>query len=208
MSQIITQVLNLGIQLLIAVLVWRYYREKNFSIYQKYSTFGPRFWTGSVDTCVMWPVGFLAGILLALELPSAVGVVLVVAGNLAWLFYTVIMHAKYGQTYGKMICKVRVVDFGTERPISFRQALLREGIPIAVSLGIVSYEIYAIGAGELSGAAVARGEIVKNPAFWVLATLPGLWFFAEVLTMLTNDKRRALHDIIAGTVVIRTNAIG
>jgi hypothetical protein len=35
--------------------------------------------------------------------------------------------------------------------------------------------------------------------------LPALWFFAEVLTMLTNEKRRALHDFIAGTVVIRTN---
>lgn len=35
--------------------------------------------------------------------------------------------------------------------------------------------------------------------------LPSLWFVAEVLTMLTNEKRRALHDFIAGTVVVRTN---
>jgi uncharacterized RDD family membrane protein YckC len=32
-----------------------------------------------------------------------------------------------------------------------------------------------------------------------------LWFLAEVLTMFTNRKRRALHDFIAGTVVVRTN---
>jgi uncharacterized RDD family membrane protein YckC len=31
------------------------------------------------------------------------------------------------------------------------------------------------------------------------------WFLAEVITMLTNEKRRALHDFLAGTVVIRTN---
>jgi uncharacterized RDD family membrane protein YckC len=29
------------------------------------------------------------------------------------------------------------------------------------------------------------------------------WFLVEIITMLTNDKRRALHDFIAGTVVIR-----
>jgi len=28
------------------------------------------------------------------------------------------------------------------------------------------------------------------------------WFILEVITMLTNSKRRALHDWIAGTVVV------
>ncbi len=206
MNQTIQQIINLAIQLLIAVLVWRYYREKNYAISRKYSTFGPRFWTGSVDSCVMWPISFFAFMLMALQLPSAIGVMLVITQNLAWLFYTVIMHAKYGQTYGKMVCKVRVVDFGTEGAISFRQACLREGIPIAVSLGIIGYEIYAISTGALSTAAIAKGEIAKNRAFWILAILPLLWFIAEAVTMLTNEKRRALHDYIAGTVVVRTNA--
>jgi uncharacterized RDD family membrane protein YckC len=39
------------------------------------------------------------------------------------------------------------------------------------------------------------------PAFMVYAG--GLWFLAEVVTMLTNEKRRALHDWIAGSVVVR-----
>jgi uncharacterized RDD family membrane protein YckC len=32
------------------------------------------------------------------------------------------------------------------------------------------------------------------------------WFITEVVTMLTNKKRRALHDFIANTVVINSNA--
>ncbi|MFL6232502.1 MAG: hypothetical protein ACJ76N_05155 [Thermoanaerobaculia bacterium] len=37
-----------------------------------------------------------------------------------------------------------------------------------------------------------------------LLTLAGLaWFLLEVTTALTNRKRRALHDLIAGTVVVR-----
>ena len=31
-----------------------------------------------------------------------------------------------------------------------------------------------------------------------------LWFVVEFATLLTNAKRRALHDFIAATVVIRT----
>jgi hypothetical protein len=30
------------------------------------------------------------------------------------------------------------------------------------------------------------------------------WTFSEVLVMLTNKRRRALHDFIAGTLVVRT----
>lgn len=45
--------------------------------------------------------------------------------------------------------------------------------------------------------------LAANKAFWILTALPSLWFVAEVLTMLTNEKRRALHDFIAGTVVIK-----
>ena len=44
-----------------------------------------------------------------------------------------------------------------------------------------------------------------------ITSLPGLilayaslgWFLLEVVTMLTNSKRRAIHDLIAKTVVLR-----
>lgn len=192
------QIAFLVTQVLVALLVWRYYRTRIFPLSMKYSTFGPRFWTGTVDSCVLWPIGFAAFILQARELPPAVFMAISIAGNLIWLLYTVIMHAKYGQTYGKMACKVRVIDFKTEGPISYRQAFLREGIPIAFCLGLVFYEIYAIFSGALSQ------ESMQVPVS-LLSTLQQLWFVAEVITMLTNEKRRALHDFIAGTVVVRTN---
>jgi uncharacterized RDD family membrane protein YckC len=206
MNQVIIQICILAVQLLPAVLVWQYYRKKNYSISQKYSTFGPRFWTGWVDGCVLWPISFVVSILIALELPSTIGAILFSTQYLACWFYTVIMHAKYGQTFGKMVCKIKVVDFGTEGAISIRQACLREGIPIAVSLGILGYQIYAISTGGLSLDAIAKGQMPKDRAYLVLAKLPILWGVAEAVTMLSNKKRRALHDYIAGTVVVRTNA--
>lgn len=34
------------------------------------------------------------------------------------------------------------------------------------------------------------------------------WWVAECVTMLTNDKRRAVHGFFAGTVVVRTDIEG
>jgi uncharacterized RDD family membrane protein YckC len=205
MTTIITQFVGLLFQAFFAWLVWRYYKDKKYTPGHKYDTFGPRFWTGTVDACVMWPIGFVFSLLFLMSFPPVIGAALLVAQNILWLAYTVVMHGKYGQTVGKMACKVKVVDYATEGAISFLQAFLREGIPIIISLGIVAYEFFIVATGRISTEAIAKGEIVKTAAFWWLSVLPLIWFLAEIATMLTNDKRRALHDFIAGTVAIRTN---
>jgi uncharacterized RDD family membrane protein YckC len=205
MHEYTAQLYSLGIHLLLALAVWWHYRRSSYPLTRKYDTFGPRFCTGFVDTVVLAPIGFGASWLLFLEPPTAIAAVVIVGRDLLWLAYTVLLHAKYGQTVGKRVCYVKVVDFRTEGPVTFRQAALRESIPLVLSLGLVVYQIYALSRGLLSPAAIGQGKIAESPAFWLLTALPLLWFLAEVITMLTNEKRRALHDYLAGTVVLRTN---
>lgn len=143
--------------------------------------------------------------LLYFGLPKMLAAAVVLLGDVSWLFYTVIFHACYGQTVGKMVTRVRVVDFLTEGAISWRQAWLREGIPMALSVGLIACEVYLVLTGEVSQRDLADGRAFANGPFLLLDLLPSVWFIAEVVTMMTNDKRRALHDLIAGTVVIRTN---
>jgi len=203
---VMRQITTLAATLLVAVLVWDYYKKKQFPLEKRYRTFGPRFWTGSVDSCVLLPFTTTISVLLSLEIPGVLVAMLVIIENLAWLVYTVTMHARYGQTIGKMVTKVRVVDFRTEGRISWRQAWIREGIPLFLSVGLVGYQVYGIVSGRSTeGAFESGGAFDNNKGFWLLTAIPGIWFFAEVLTMLTNEKRRALHDFIAGTVVVRTN---
>ncbi|PKN59928.1 MAG: hypothetical protein CVU53_05735 [Deltaproteobacteria bacterium HGW-Deltaproteobacteria-11] len=205
-KEILHHLTNLGIELLIAFIVWRYYKQKTFSFKERYLTFWPRFWTGGVDSCILWPAVLTTTVLLAYNVPRILAALILIIESLSWLIYTVVMHARYGQTVGKMVTKVRVVDFRTEGSISWRQAWLREGIPMILSLGLLGWEIFLILSGDVKPSAIASGEaLVTHKTFWLMTLLPGLWFVAEVLTMLTNNKRRALHDFIAGTVVIRTN---
>jgi len=40
-----------------------------------------------------------------------------------------------------------------------------------------------------------------NAFYWIFAAACWVWVLAEVITLLANPKRRAVHDFIAGTVV-------
>ena len=91
------------------------------------------------------------------------------------------------------------MDLSELRIPSWRQALLREiGTVVPSTCGLV-YFIYLVLAKKYTMAASLEN-------YWPLAALGFLnvgWFVLEITTMLANQKRRALHDLIAGTVVIR-----
>ena len=158
-----------------------------------------------MDDCVKWPLGFVVGMLLLWQSSPVFSTVLSLVSYAVGITYTVWMHARYGQTVGKMVCKVRVVNHLTEGPISVRQAVLRECIPHVANLGLWGYMLYLTGSGTLIGEKWEHPERVMNwQTFGVLAVIPALWFLAEVVTVFSNRKRRALHDLIAGTVVVRT----
>ncbi len=96
--------------------------------------------------------------------------------------------------------KVSVVDVSEEKGLSLMQALLRDSIPLFIQvLILIKLVILTIKIGYYSEIDIAQESLMLS---YVSLT----WFIIEVVTMLTNKKRRALHDFIAKTVVINTNA--
>jgi uncharacterized RDD family membrane protein YckC len=202
---LVSRLIELGPTLVVTFLVLSHYQDTSVPSTNRYSTFAPRFWAAFVDGCVLWPVGFIAATILYLETPRLLAAVALFVEGFAWIVYTVLMHARYGQTLGKMGTKVRVVDVRTEGKITLRQAWLREAIPAVLALGLVGCQLFTLAMSEVPPSAIGKGEdLLGDASLWVLS-LPLFWYLAELLTMLTNKKRRALHDFIAGTVVIRTN---
>lgn len=182
---------TLAFLVLVAALVYNYYKKRITSQSERYSTFGPRFWAPSIDAVVLWPFTTLLPFIILYFVPSAY-VALSVLTTLAFYAYTIYFNANFGGTVGKSKCHIRVVDAKTEEEIGYKQALLRDSIPLVLS--IILY----------SNALSQEGERIANSeAFLIVPAIMGIWFIAEILTMLTNEKRRALHDLIAGTVVIR-----
>jgi len=121
----------------------------------------------------------------------------------AWIAYRVLAHGLWGQTLGKKICKVKVVDLSGQR-LSMRQAFLREIVPIVLDLASLVYVILNLDAYEriLMGGEPNVRLATAGTVYFVVVTI---WWVAQIATMRLNDKRRAIHDYIAGSVVLRLN---
>ena len=107
------------------------------------------------------------------------------------------MHGAYGQTLGKMITSVKVLDL-SENKLSYKQAALRDIVPL-LDWPIGIYGSYQASFGGLGFAE----EFTSLPMIIYFSILFG-WALLEIITMLFNKKRSAIHDFIAGSVVVKT----
>ena len=196
-TNIIFELFGLFISLVISFIAINHFSNNRYSTVLKYHTFWPRFWSPTIDGVVLWPLTTL--------LPMMFYKVVDVPLNRLWLVsavvtviqfsYAILMNGRYGGTIGKLQCNLRILDSKTEAPITYRQALIRDAIPLILILALCVYS--TTGASNIEDMTLA---------LWITGAF-GVWFLAEILTMFTNAKRRALHDFIAGTVVVRTNIV-
>ncbi|GJQ61006.1 MAG: hypothetical protein SCALA702_00590 [Melioribacteraceae bacterium] len=208
----VSSILTLIVFIVISAIISSVFNKDKKPLTEKYHTFWPRFWSPFIDGMILYPITIIVSIIyLNVELTVIVYLLLSLIDHTAVYIYTIYYHGKYGHTIGKKVCNLKVVDNQTEAPISYMQALKREIVPIillvialfSLSLNFESYFalIDPTKMNELQTGPMMVWTMVVGGVFL-------FWFLAEVLTMLTNDKRRALHDMIAGTVVVRTNLIG
>lgn len=163
----------------------------------KYSTFWPRFFAALIDTLIFIPVGSIYSYAFSHSTSVPLLILACVVNSSALLLYQIWMHGRFGQTLGKMVCKVVVLDV-LERPLSMRQAVLRDIFSVILLPVGLLIDIPLV----IQGVNVS---VSTNPTTmdWVLGYSASIWLVVEIVSMLTNKKRRAVHDFIAGSVVIR-----
>jgi uncharacterized RDD family membrane protein YckC len=167
---------------------------------QKYNTFWPRFWAVLVDSLIFLPIGILDNYLNSAERGLFILIVWAIVSHTVYWLYSVILHARYGQTLGKRVMRVKVLDFNEERLPTLRQAFIRDINYIFLYTFSLGYFIYLVFTGQNT----SETEATSLPDQIMIWAAFG-WFLLEIITMATNDKRRAFHDYIAKTVVVRTN---
>ena len=163
------------------------------SVNLKYRTFWPRVWAGLIDSAVFLPLS-LADTWVWATLPASPLLVLwFVAVSFSFVAYTTLLHGFFGQTIGKRVTRVKVLDV-SESKLSMKQAVLRESVYVVLILYGLVIDLPTVASGQ-------------NPyAHLVSAYASLVWFLLEILTMLSNAKRRAIHDLIARSVVVRLSA--
>lgn len=167
--------------------------------FDRYSTFGARFVASIIDFVVLSTISYFL-----LQIATKAGDNLLTAvemtEHIQYVAYSVFFHGLFGQTLGKMATKIKVVDVETEDAINFRQAVIRDSIPIIASvlLGLMIIYIQFNPGGEQDVLLVSYALIAVSFVYMI-------WHLLEIITMLFNEKRRAIHDFMAGTVVVHTN---
>lgn len=123
--------------------------------------------------------------------------------------YFAVLHAKYGKTLGKLVFQIKVVDHESFHLISINKALLRVVFPILIAGVLILAQVFLMLLPFMPldvdmGTHIMIALFVGLSMFVVLASQV-IWFLLEAITMLFSSKRRALHDYMAGSVVVRHN---
>ncbi len=112
------------------------------------------------------------------------------------IFYSIILHYKFGQTLGKWVVGVKVLDVSENRNIDFKQSFLRDAVYLLIEIiGFLYFFILVVKTGDTHYLLGGFSDFAATPFF--------IWTLLEIITMLTNNKRRAIHDFIAKSVVIK-----
>ena len=178
-----------------------------------YATFWQRLGANLIDSVVL---GSLVVIYYWSESQSReMAVAVLVARNIVIAGYFVYCHGRWGQTLGKRAVGIRVVSLGGG-PITWRQAWLRSSVDLgftALATGMSIFTLLTIADADFFGVGWLQrsknlGQLTPDWLRWTF-TASRIWFWSEVVVMLFNRQRRALHDFIAGTIVIasKQNAI-
>jgi uncharacterized RDD family membrane protein YckC len=169
------------------------------------------FWTRYValflDSVWLWPVTFVA------SLAYEAGRWQAIAGAAALIVlvpvYRVVFHATRGATLGKISRGLKVVRTDGS-PVGWTRALRRESVGLVLALAVFTGEVWAIvhvdvGRHARFGPGWSSGWMADYQPWWAMPALVAclVWLLLDALFLVCSKERRAAHDLIGGTVVVR-----
>jgi uncharacterized RDD family membrane protein YckC len=171
-----------------------------------YAGFWKRFCSLWVDFFVLFPL-----ILLSFWLESFdknIAILITIPSTVLFSMYHVYFNAHFGGTVGKLAVGIRVVKPDGTR-IGWPEAWKRSAVDLAFGFLMLCVEVWAltqVNGEQYSATAFAqRMRLLQSyyPSWFYIVTISqNIWIWSEVVVLLFNKRRRALHDFIAGTVVI------
>lgn len=172
-----------------------------------YAGFGPRLASLLLDALVMFPLGFIVLYLNSSDKDMYFYTFL--PNFIIMLWYHIYLPKKYGGTPGKLIMGIRIIKLdGYE--IDWKEAILRHSVIAALTVfNIILMTNSILKADDaifnsLSWTEQTQYLMSLSPLlFTVYIWFSNIWTWGELIVLLTNPRKRALHDYIAGTVIVK-----
>jgi uncharacterized RDD family membrane protein YckC len=166
-----------------------------------YGGFWRRYFALGIDAIIC-----LIPLWVVLKLLSAPFLVSSLIYSLLNILYSVLFISMSGQTPGKRLLRLRVTSF--DGTVANRRSVLLRYSPnlilFCTQAGLVLGVMLSLrGTGGTSDQDLLAAT-KQAPLGWLSTTLAFGWLSADIIVFLWNigKKKRALHDVIAGTVVI------
>ena len=172
-----------------------------------YAGFGPRLASLLLDAVIMMPLIF---IILYLNSSSKYMFFYTIIPNLIFgLWYNIYLPKKYGGTPGKLIMGMQILNLNG-KSIGWKEAFLRHLIILLLTIFSTILMIDALLAADnttfqnLSWLKQSQYLMSLSPILFTIYTwLTNIWSWSELIVLLTNPRKRALHDYVAGTVIVK-----
>jgi uncharacterized RDD family membrane protein YckC len=172
----------------------------------RYAGFWPRLGSLLLDLVVLSPLGIASH--WGVRHYRLYDVYALIPLELFSLWFSVYLVSRFGGTPGKIILGLRIVRV-TGEPVRFGAAFVRN-LPsqtldllwrVGLTLTLVHMTDAEYFALDQTKHYEELGRIALPWVHWAHSAI-SFWVWSEFVVLLTNRKRRALHDFIAGTVVI------
>jgi len=172
-----------------------------------YAGFWKRLSAGIIDMLVMIPIMVITHFTQSISIVSSM-ITLVIMAVLG-IVYTIFFHYHFGATIGKMVVGIKITRPDGSK-ISLTQAVLRSSIDIGFCIVMVISQLIALNYADpeiyLNAGPIDRAKyiLLLYPAWYsTVRSASELWTWSEFIVLLFNKRKRAIHDFIAGTIVIK-----
>lgn len=112
--------------------------------------------------------------------------------SLTLAYYAIFQYMNKGQTLGKKILRIKVVDKDTEKPLSLFKGCLRSLFIYNIFSGIIGIPLL---------------YLLKENAYFltysILIIIEMIFVLISAMFILYRKDKRGLHDIITNTIVIK-----
>jgi uncharacterized RDD family membrane protein YckC len=174
-----------------------------------YAGFGQRLGSMLLDFVFVLPVSF--AILYANRLGLYVHLITLVPSLVFSLWYHVYLTQRNGGTPGKTVINLKIIRIDGN-PIGWREAILRHIVLFGLTLVSTVMMVISVFQADpdvfnsLDGNWLKQAQYLNSfhpnfNIFYLWAT--NIWVYSELIVMLTNKRKRAIHDYIAGTVIVQ-----
>lgn len=171
-----------------------------------YAGFWKRLCAGWADAFVIMPLAILFAWLEGFD--RTLAIIIMIPASILFSIYNVYFNARFGGTLGKLAVGIRIVKPDGSR-IDWPEAWKRSSVDLVFAFVVLVVQIWALTQVDPDRYAslkwIERTQLLGKhfPAWYnSVSIFQQVWIWSEVVVILFNKRKRAIHDFIAGTVVI------